>query len=91
MPRNLASFSFDAPLQYASENGLSCLKGESRWNPHTYTGFERVANDQRGTPGIPRLAKWRPPEFLVVGQPTVELDTCFCNFQGMLEHLSMAM
>lgn len=61
------------------------VQEEARWKPRTYTGFERVANDQCGASGIPRSAKWRPSEFLVVGKPTVELYTSFGNFQGMLE------
>lgn len=66
------------------------IAGEARWRPHTYTGFERIANDQRGATSIPCLAKWRPSEFLVIRQPTVELYAGFSNFQGILEHRYMA-
>lgn len=61
------------------------VEEEARWKPHTDTGFERVANDQRGASGIPRSAKWWPSEFLVIGQPTVELYTSFGNFRVVLE------
>lgn len=37
-----------------------------RSKPHTYSSFQRISDNQRRTPCIPRLPEWRPSKLLPV-------------------------
>jgi hypothetical protein len=45
----------------------------------TNSGLERVSNDQCCTARIPLLAKWRPWEFLTLGEAAIELCAGLCD------------